>query len=87
MKELAFLSKALKRFVGARTLHFQTARNEWQMLVDVPILMCKNKEPGHGTMLLELLCHKFTRSQLNKHAFRITDNNSVAKKYAKKPLP
>lgn len=50
VKELAFLSKALKRFVGAMTLHFQTARNEWQMLVDVPILMCKNKEPGHGSL-------------------------------------
>lgn len=93
-KELVSVLISLKRFVDI-VLDYRKAiekpletcvERAVNILMDLPILKCKNEDMAHRKQFLLLLCRKFIKPLLSNHAVNITDKNSVAKMYAKKPL-
>lgn len=78
-KELVTVLIGLKRFVDMMLFHGKSisklletsVEHAVDVLVDIPILVCENKEAGHRKMFLGLLCRKFIKPLLTNHAFNI----------------
>lgn len=88
LKELVSLLMGLKRFVDIMLFHRKAIEKPlvnqrgtccWSSHMDIPILVCRNRDAGHRKMLLELLGRKFIKPLLSNHALNVTDKNSIVK--------
>ncbi|KAG0443010.1 hypothetical protein HPB47_015386 [Ixodes persulcatus] len=92
--ELITALTALKSFVDTALQHrknivkpLQTSvERAVQVMMDLPILMCRSGDRQHRQLFLELLCMKFVKPLLTNYAADMTDKNTVGKLYGAKPL-
>lgn len=93
-KELVSVLIGLKRFVDIMLFHRKAITKPLEsnveravaVLVDLPLLVCSNRNSKHRRIFLELLVQKFVKPLLSNHVLNIRNKSFVAKLYLKKPL-